>query len=201
MTRVRVNLRSAGLNDAAAIARVHVTTWRAAYAGVVPDGYLVNMTEVGQMRSWRRLLGRPQAEETILVAEAESAVAAGGPQVIGFGSCGPSRPYGLPYLGEVFTLYVAEDWQGRGIGRALIRALFADLVARGKRDAVIWVLSANPSRFFYEAVGGSAVAERKEVFAGTLLDETGYAWPDLESWLAIARDGEAGGNAGGEARS
>ncbi len=188
MSRTRVSLRPAGLVDAGAIARVHVTTWRAAYAGVVPQAYLVAMSEIGQMRFWRRLLGRPQAEETILVAEVE---AAGGPQVVGFGSCGPSRPYGLPFRGEVFTLYVADDWQGRGIGRALLRALFDDLVARGHRDAVIWVLSANPARFFYEAVGGSAVAERREAFAGALLNETGYAWPDLESWLAIARDREA----------
>ncbi len=208
MSRARLNLRSAGLNDAGPIARVHVTTWRAAYAGLVPDTYLVGMTEVGQMRLWRRLLGRPQAEETILVAEVESAAStgsaasAGGPQVVGFGSCGPSRPYGLPYRGEIFTLYVTDDWQGRGIGRALIQALFVDLVARGSRDALIWVLSANPARFFYEAVGGSPVAERKEAFAGAMLDETGYAWPDLESWLAIARGGAARGGAGrgGEAR-
>ncbi len=198
MSRARLNLRSAGLNDAGPIARVHVTTWRAAYAGLVPDTYLVGMTEVGRMRFWRRLLGRPQAEETILVAEIESAASAAsagsaasdsGPQVVGFGSCGPSRPYGLPYRGEVFTLYVTDDWQGRGIGRALIRALFVDLVARGNSDALIWVLSANPARFFYEAVGGSPVAARKEAFAGAMLDETGYAWPDLESWLAIARGG------------
>jgi ribosomal protein S18 acetylase RimI-like enzyme len=187
VSRIRLNLRPAGLVDAGAIARVHVTTWRAAYAGVVPQAYLVAMSEVGQMRFWRRLLGRPQAEESILVAEVE---AAGGPQVVAFGSCGPSRPYGLLYRGEVFTLYVADDWQGRGIGRALLRALFDDLVARGHRDAVIWVLSANPARFFYEAVGGSAVAERQEAFSGTMLNETGYAWPDLESWLAIARDRE-----------
>ncbi len=188
MSRARLTLRAAGLNDAGPIARVHVTTWRAAYAGVVPDAYLVGMNEVGQMRLWRRLLGRPQSEETILVAEVERAE---GPQVVGFGSCGPSRPYGLPYRGEVFTLYVADDWQGRGIGRALLRALFADLVARGHHDAVIWVLSANPARFFYQAVGGSPVAERQEAFAGALLDETGFAWPDLESWLAIARGDEA----------
>lgn len=201
MSRARLDLRSAGLNDAGAIARVHVATWRAAYAGLVPDAYLVGMTEVGQMRFWRRLLGRSQAEETILVAEVESAANAGGPQVVGFGSCGPSRPYGLPYRGEVFTLYVTDDWQGRGIGRALVQALFTDLVARGNRDALIWVLSANPSRFFYEAVGGSPVAERKEAFAGTMLDETGYAWLDLESWLAIARGGELGGELGGEAQT
>ena len=76
MSRARLNLRSAGLNDAGPIARVHVTTWRAAYAGLVPDTYLVGMTEVGQMRFWRRLLGRPQAEETILVAEVENAAQA-----------------------------------------------------------------------------------------------------------------------------
>lgn len=187
MSLARLTLRPAGLDDAGSIARVHVTTWRAAYAGVVPDAYLVGMTEIGQMRFWRRLLGRPQAEETILLAEIQGA---GGPEVVGFGSCGRSRPYGLPYRGEVFTLYVEDDWQGRGIGRALIRALFADLVAQDHGDALIWVLSANPARFFYEAVGGSPVAERQETFAGALLDEIGYAWPDLESWLAIVPGGE-----------
>jgi ribosomal protein S18 acetylase RimI-like enzyme len=192
----RLRLRHAGLNDAAAIARVHVTTWRATYAGLVPDTYLVGMTEVGQMRFWRRLLGRPQAEETILVAEVESAA---GAEVVGFGSCGPTRACGLPYRGEVFTLYVAGDWQNRGVGRSLIGRLFADLVERSRRDALIWVLSGNPARFFYQAMGGSPVAERKEAFAGTLLDETAYGWPDLESWLAIARDKESGGESGGEA--
>lgn len=188
MSRARLTLRPAGLDDAGAIARLHVTTWRAAYAGVVPDGYLVGMSEIGQMRFWRRLLGRPRAEETVLLAEVAGA---GGPEAVGFGSCGRSRPCGLPYGGEVYTLYVTDDWKGRGIGRALIHALFADLVARGHGDAVIWVLSANPARYFYEVLGGSPVAERQETFAGALLDETGYAWPDLEAWLAIARDGEA----------
>ena len=157
-------------------------------AGVVPDAYLVGMTEVKQMRFWRGLLLRPQAERAVLVAEVESS---GGAEIVGFGSCGRSRATGLPYGGEVYTLYVADDWQGRGIGRALIGALFADLVGRGHRDAVIWVLSANPARFFYQAVGGSPVAERQEDFAGALLNETGYAWPDLESWLAIDREGRA----------
>ncbi len=187
MSAARFSLRPAGLADAGAIARVHVATWRAAYAGIVPDSYLVAMTEVRTMRQWRHLLGRPQAEETVLVAEVESA---SGAQVVGFGSSGSSRARNLPYRGEIYTLYVADDWQNRGIGRVLISALFQDLVARGHGDAIIWVLSANPSRFFYEAVGGSPVAERQERFAGTDLDETGYAWPDLDAWLAIAREQE-----------
>lgn len=187
MSAARFSLRPAGIADAGAIARVHVTTWRAAYAGMVPEAYLVAMTELRTMRQWRHILGRPQSEETVLVAEVQ---AAGGPQVVGFGSGGSSRARDLPYRGEIYTLYVADDWQDRGIGRALISALFQDLVARGHGDALIWVLSANPSRFFYEAVGGSAVAERQENFAGARLDETGYAWPDLSAWLAISRERE-----------
>jgi GNAT superfamily N-acetyltransferase len=169
------------MEDAEAIARVHVAAWRAAYAGVVPDRYLVAMSQAGQARQWRRLLGPSRARETVLVAEA---LLDGGREVVGFGSCGPARPCGLRYAGEVYTLYVAGDWRDRGIGRALLTGLFQALLGAGLPDALIWVLSANPARFFYQTVEGTAAAERQEAFAGTLLDETAYAWPDLAGWLA-----------------
>ena len=151
-----VVLRQARPEDAAAIARVHVATWRAAYAGVVPDAYLVAMTEKGQARQWGGLLGqglgqgrnRTQAREGVLVAESPGGV------LVGFGSCGRARAGTLSYRGEVFTLYVDVDWQNRGIGRALLVELFRTLLDHGLPDALIWVLSANPSRYFYEALGG-----------------------------------------------
>ena len=59
-------------------------------------------------------------------------------------------------------------------------------IYHGCSEAMIWVLSGNPARFFYEALGGVAVAERKEAFAGTLLEETAYGWPDLAAWLTSA---------------
>jgi hypothetical protein len=49
---------------------------------------------------------------------------------------------------------------------------------------MVWVLAANPARFFYEAMGGARAGERLEEFAGTQLEELAYGWPDLESWLA-----------------
>jgi ribosomal protein S18 acetylase RimI-like enzyme len=169
-------VRPARPADASAIAKVHVETWRATYAGLVPDAYLVGMGEERQSRSWQRLLGH-RGLESVLVAEA-------GGQVVGFGSFGRARPGRLPYKGEIFTLYVAGDWQGRGLGRRLLGHMFHAMARDGLSDAFLWVLSSNPSRFFYEAMGGERAAMRQEPFAGTLLDETAYAWTDLEAWLA-----------------
>lgn len=190
MSRARLALRPAGLADAGAIARLHVATWRATYAGILPEAYLVSMREVPQMRQWRGTLSRRQAGESVLVAEVESA---DGAEIVGFGSCGPARACGLAYRGEVYTLYVGEDWQNRGVGRALLSALFADLSGREYPDAVIWVLSANPSRYFYQAMGGQPVGERRETFAGAVLGESAYGWPDLAGWLAAKRRPGAGG--------
>lgn len=175
-----VRIRAARPSDAPAIAKVHVETWRATYAGLVPDNYLVGMSEEGQTFVWRKLLARPARTETVLVAQAPDR----GP-VVGFGSYGRARPSGLSYGGEIYTLYVAVDWQGQGIGRRLLSGLFGGLVEARVSDAFLWVLTGNPTRFFYEAMGGTRAATRQETFAGTLLDETAYAWPDLKAWLAV----------------
>jgi ribosomal protein S18 acetylase RimI-like enzyme len=176
----RVAVRPARPADAPAIAKVHVETWRAAYAGLVPDTYLVGMCEERQTQTWQRLLGQ-RGPEWVLVAEAARGQ---GRHIIGFGSFGRARPGKLPYRGEIYTLYVAGDWQGRGLGRRLLSGMFRVMVKTGLPDAYLWVLTGNPTRFFYEAMGGERAATRQEAFAGTLLDETAYAWPDLEAWLA-----------------
>lgn len=175
----RVTLRPGRPADAAAIACVHVETWRNAYAGLVPDAYLVGMTEARQAVQWDAELRRRPGGERVLVAET---LGPDGREIVGFGSCGRAR--GGPCPGEVYTLYVASDWQGRGIGRRLLTGLFRVLVGHSLNGAVIWVLSANPARYFYEAMGGQRAAERHEAFVGVELEETAYAWPNLKAWLA-----------------
>ncbi len=178
-----ISLRPARPGDAAAIAKVHVETWRAAYAGIVPDTYLVSLTESKQALKWNNMIRRAAAPEAVLAAELADVP---GGRIVGFGSCGSAR--GQSESGEIFTLYVAPDWQGQGIGRLLLEALFAQLHEAGLSEAMLWVLSGNPSRFFYEALGGLRIAERTERFAGVDLAEAGYAWSDLGAWLS-ARNG------------
>ena len=106
--------------------------------------------------------------------------------VVGFGSCGLVRemPEGLDgrenRVGEVYTLYVEPDFQNQGLGRRLLDAMFRQLQADGCDTAVLWMLAANPTRFFYEGLGGDPVGHRVDRMAGTDVEEMAYAWRDLD---------------------
>ena len=109
--------------------------------------------------------------------------AGGPPRVVGFVTGGPARrgrrPDGLGE-GEIETLYVLDDWRERGLGRRLMRAAAAHLAASGCRSAFVWVLRENPSRWFYERLGGRVAAEATVRVAGTAVVQMAYVWPSTE---------------------
>ncbi len=170
-------VRAAIPDDAEKIAAVFVETWRATYPGMLPDRVLIKMSDEAQGYYWSRLLAARRAREFVRVAvNARNAL-------LGFGSAGPGRT-GAKNEGEIYTLYVRPDFQNRGIGRALICALLQGLRERGCRQAMLWVLAANPSRFFYEAMGGKRNIERTERLWGMDVPQIGYRWPDLATAFA-----------------
>ena len=172
-----VVLRPALPRDADAIARVHVETWQNTYAGLVPSDYLARMSVARCSPQWHRAAAKAETGNDLMVAEVDE-------DVVGFVSFGPTRNPEMPYGGEVYALYIAVDWQGQGLGRKLLATALEALAKEGHTGAMVWVLAANPSRFFYEAMGGERAGERTEDFAGTELEELAYGWPDLESWLS-----------------
>jgi ribosomal protein S18 acetylase RimI-like enzyme len=172
-----VTIRRARPEDARSIARVDVETWRATYAGVLSTPYLVGLSERRREAGWRNAILREPRDVRVAVSEDGT--------LLGFGSCGPS--YGdRRFAGEVFTLYVAPDWQNRGIGRRILLALFRRLVAAGRSSVVIWVLRDNPSRFFYERLGARQVRHKTLIFAGAGVEAVAYGWTDLPGLLAAA---------------
>ncbi|MFV3077137.1 GNAT family N-acetyltransferase [Niveispirillum fermenti] len=175
-------IRSASPADAAGIAAVHVESWRATYPGMLPDRYLVGLSTAVHERRWRGLLqGPPQRGRRTFVAQA-------GGEVVGFASCGPQRT-GLPgYGGEFYAVYLLDRVQGQGLGRRLLGAMAQGLLADGRGAAVVWVLRDNPSRFFYERLGGALLAEQPLSFAGARLTECAYGWADLLPLARLAAD-------------
>ena len=166
-------IRRADPDDAGAIARVKVATWRSAYRGLLPDALLDGLDPADDAAFRRRGLETLAPDRIAYVAELERAV-------IGFVTAGRERSgRHTGYRGEVYAIYVADRYQRQGVGRRLIRTAAADLVGRGLNPILIWTLYDNPrSRGWYEAQGGVVVGEKRELFLGHELHEVGYGWPD-----------------------
>lgn len=182
-------IRSATAADAAGIAHVHVESWRATYPGMLPDRYLVGLSTAAHERRWRGLLSgsAPPRGRRTYVAQGP------GGRIMGFASCGPQRT-GLPgFSGEFYAVYLLDQAQGQGLGRRFLAAMAQHLLAGDTQSALVWVLRDNPSRYFYERLGGDLLAEQPISFAGARLTEVAYGWTDLVPLARLAADPPVGG--------
>jgi ribosomal protein S18 acetylase RimI-like enzyme len=170
-----VRIRAATISDAPAVARVDVETWRETYAGVLPEKVLVELAPEQRRRSWAQFILRAPGDLKVATHATDG--------IVGFGSCGFRRGGPAPFAGEVFTLYVEPGYQGEGIGRRLLLHLFGRLLRRSLPSAMVWVLRDNPSRFFYERLGGRLVATRPIVVSGIDVEALAYGWHDLAAVL------------------
>ncbi|MBP2290339.1 GNAT family N-acetyltransferase [Azospirillum rugosum] len=166
-------IRDARPSDAVGIAKVHVASWRETYPGLVPDTYLVNLSEAAAAMRWHNAVQAHAKGQGALV------VVDGMDKIVGFATYGGRRVPVEGYEGEFYALYLLEEAKSQGIGRRLMAVMAERLLESGQRNAVVWCLRDNPSRWFYERLGGTRVAERPIQFAGADLVEIAYGWQDL----------------------
>ncbi|MFI1994749.1 GNAT family N-acetyltransferase [Actinoplanes sp. NPDC020271] len=151
-------IRSATMDDAQALAVVHVRTWQETYRGEVPQDYLDHLDPSQRRDGWLRWLGsdNPPAGTLVLEHEADG--------VVGFVNVCPSRdPDTDPRLvGEIKAIYVLPEYWGHGAGRLLMKAGLQRLQEAGYREIVLWALETNGrARRFYEAGGWRADGSSK----------------------------------------
>ena len=171
MTQSATTIRPATHDDAEAIARIQVETWRSAYRGVIADAFLDTMSEDERRSHWSEILKRP--EHATFVAEVE------GHGITGFANGGPEREGREDYRGELCGLYVLPDWHGQGVGKRLIATFTRWLVDSGFDTMLVWVLADNPFRRFYERLGGKLVGKKEIEIGNQKLIEVAYGWDDL----------------------
>jgi GNAT superfamily N-acetyltransferase len=163
-------VRPAQPEDAAAVARIRVVTWRSAYRGLMPDHVLDSLDVDEQAAAWGRYIAERAANgQELWVAEDTDG------QVVGYAAVGPERE-GSSGRGEIYAIYVDPTRQGQGVGRRLMATGSAWLAARGLLPIILWVLTANePARRFYERLGGEVCGAR-QINIEVPLDETAYCW-------------------------
>jgi GNAT superfamily N-acetyltransferase len=160
-------LRLATIEDAEAIATIHVRTWQSAYEGIIPAQYLDSLSIQERANLWRRVIS--EQRDTVLLAVAPRGE-------VGFISFGPSRDRDAKEKAEIYAIYVLPEFWYQGIGRELLGE--AERRIRGSHfiALTLWVLAKNAlARRFYEARGFRLDTSRKEeTIGGLLLEELRY---------------------------
>lgn len=184
-----ISIRRARPSDAISIGAVHVAAWRSAYPGILPDDFLARLSVPRQAAHYDAAIRSPSVGVFVASASGGDVPPGSGSRVVGFTTAGRSRGGEFTRRlaeGEVETIYVLDDWRDRGVGRKLMRAAGAHLAEAGCRSCFVWVLRDNPSRWFYQRLGGKAVAEAMIQFAGVKVPQTAFVWDPIEKLLAAS---------------
>jgi len=181
-------IREAVSSDAIEIARVHVDSRRATYAGILPDSLLSTMSYEESESRWSLRLRNP-AIAAFVAEEDDSGEGAQREMVVGFASGGPEGSADSDYKGELYNIYLLRSHQRRGLGSLLTAAVAGELKRRNFESMLVWVLADNPSRRFYEALGGEFLRTREIERGGKKLSEVAYGWKNIEALetAALAR--------------
>ena len=119
---------------------VHWKSWQESYYDLINPAYLnEKMTLEGCQQAAHRW-----PERTLVAKEGE--------RVIGFVCYGAYHDRTMPQYGEIYALYVLQDYQKQGVGFALMNAALEKLQAYS--HIALWVLKDNEKAIaFYQQYG------------------------------------------------
>lgn len=161
-------IRPARADDVETLAALHLASWRAACAGILPAAVLAGVSLERRTRDWTRWLAAPGTRTFVAARD--------GP-LAGFVTLGAMRANGRPSrtLAELRMLYVDPGtWRG-GVGRALVEQAVNDARGRGFEQLILWVFRENRrARAFYAALGFEPDRTRQVTHGGHAVDERRY---------------------------
>ena len=148
--------------DAASVARVQRSAWRAGYSTILPVRVLDSLSEDVLAEGWRAAAERPPSARHRLLVAVES------DEVVGFSAFGPATDADRDpdHDAELHTLLVDPAAGRRGHGSRLLAAT-ADLLREdGFGTAVSWLLAADDRlRAFLADAGWAADGARRDLDA------------------------------------
>ena len=177
-------IRPAIHNDVPAIAKVSIDTWRTAYRSIIPDEHLDSLSYERRANGWHEILSYTSEDGNfVFVAEDEFG------EIVGFADGGSERTHNHIYKGELYTIYILQTHQRKGIGNCLMQAVVKNLESLGINSMLVWVLADNhPARQFYVALGGKEVDNRELEIGGKHLIEVAYGWTDIGDFQKLLND-------------
>ena len=164
--------------DARTMAEVHVASWKSTYLGIFPEALLKGLSVENRECSWRDSLTThaPPSVTTLVGCDARG-------KVVAFVTGGKERTGQLGCDAEIYAVYLLQEAQRKGLGTLLVRHFVHELDARGFGSMAVWVLALNPSRRFYECLGGNVIGQQQIERGGQPFIEVAYGWQSLNVFL------------------
>ena len=166
-----ITIREATPDDAPAVAKVHVLSWKESFVGIVPDAFLEKLTIENRTTAFRERFD--EVKYRMYVAEL------GDGRVVGFADVGDPRYDVGNYDAELYAIYLFHEFQGKGIGALLFERVKQFLIEQGKSSMYLLALEVSPYRPFYEKMGGKLVGERQVQLVGIDFKAVVYGWESL----------------------
>ena len=157
-------IRIANQNDVQQIAQVHVQSWKETYIGIIRQYVIDELSVEQRIQLWQKLV--IDQNHRIFVYEHEG-------QILGFldGYLNPNNN-----IAEIKAFYFLKEIKGQGIGRTMFEKFHRFVGPQKHRILRLGVINKNPSRYFYEKMGGQAVEEKDASDLGEGITEVFYQW-------------------------
>ncbi|MEK5068663.1 GNAT family N-acetyltransferase [Sporosarcina sp. FSL K6-1508] len=171
-----MNIRKATLSDAKGIAKVHVDSWKSTYINIIPDEFLETLSYDQRTDLWNRNISKEG--NYVFVAENNER------EIVGFADCGKRDGNNVDNSGDLTSIYLLEEYQGRGVGKQLLKQLVLQFEELGFNRVFVEVLEDNKTRYFYEYYGANLLESEKTTIAGTELNLLIYEWNNLNELIS-----------------
>jgi ribosomal protein S18 acetylase RimI-like enzyme len=152
-------VRAARAADAPLLAQVQAASWRAAFAGLIPDAVIAELTSEEALsqftQRWQQAItAPPTSKHRVHVAVDQP----GEPGILGFAASGPATDEDLwPGTdGQLYELHVLPDAGGAGHDERLLNAVADTFAEDGLSTGYTWALAEDEQRIGFLEAGGWA---------------------------------------------
>lgn len=135
-------IRRAVLEDASSLANIIVESWRSAYSDLIPKDEIIKyLDKERRQQQFEKFI----ADEEIILIQTYDGIPAG----LVFANKGNDEQ--IEYCGSIYSIYILEEYWGKGIGTHLMDEVINILQDEGCKQISLWVYEANiRARRFYE---------------------------------------------------
>jgi len=174
---MKYNIREATFKDAEWIAKVHIQSWREAYAWIISEEYLANMSLDKRIETWQEVLSKKKEMSWDFVVETKEK------EIVGFLSWWKARTEIENYKWELYAIYTLNVHQWNNLGYLLTRKLCTILKENGVFNMLVLVLENNKAKDFYIKYGAKFLKKIDEkVWTQDVVEEY-YWWKNLDSFI------------------